>query len=165
MAHNLIASKRLELEDALTKVSGVQFFISSVTAVATNAKRASAGDEELLEDFYPAVAFFIVFRETDLCNDTKVYTLLHNEETDATVQPITTRANGNSNVMETASRQLFSVVKDHNSQPIMDMLKTSNDYCLASPIFNHRRVVCNDRKDKAVDEDIQPRPTPRRCLC
>jgi hypothetical protein len=61
MAQNLIASKRLELEDALTKVSGVQFFISSVTAVATNAKRASAEDEELLEDFYPAVAFFIVF--------------------------------------------------------------------------------------------------------
>ena len=160
MAQNLIASKRLELEDALTKVSGVQFFISSVTAVATNAKRASAEDEELLEDFYPAVAFFIVFRETDLCTATKIYTLLHNEETDATVQPIITRANGNSNVMETASRQLFSVVKDHNSQPIMDMLQTSNDYCLANC---QRTTSAEDSEENAHPSRCRPRyPT---CPC
>jgi hypothetical protein len=104
-----------------------------MTAVVTNAKRASTRDEEPLKDFYPAVAYFIVFRETDLCSETKIYTLLHNEETDTTVQPITTRANGNSNkVIETASRQLFAVVKDHNSKTDYRMLNISNDYCLAN---------------------------------
>ena len=71
IAQNLIASKRFELDDVLSKVSGVQFFISSVTELQHMPKESS-GNEAPLEDAYPATAYFIVFRETDLCSESKI---------------------------------------------------------------------------------------------
>ena len=130
-AKNLIASKRLTLDDNLGKVHGVQFFISSITATSSNAKAKQVGeDEATIEDVHPAVAYFIVYRETDSCNEKAIYTLLHNQDTDANIHGITTR--GNNSCMETAARKLFQVVKDHNNQMILEMVLASNNFCIAS---------------------------------
>ena len=38
IANNLICSKRLHLDDALSQLNGVQFYFSCITAVSSNAK-------------------------------------------------------------------------------------------------------------------------------
>ena len=129
MANNIIASKSLELDEILSKVNGIQFFFSIVTAVETNPKGRKENNSE--QDVYPAVAYFIVFRETDTCNENAIFTLFDNEDTHAKIQTITTRDNKGSNTeMKRASRHLFQVVKDRNNRGIVAMFNASNDYYL-----------------------------------
>ena len=124
----LLPAKGFGLDEILGKVNGIQFFFSSVTAVETNAKKPKENNNSE-PDVYPAIAYFIVFRETDTCNENAIFTLFHNEDTHATIQA--TRGNKDSNTqMEHASRQLFQVIKDHNNRGIIAMLNASNDYCL-----------------------------------
>ena len=130
-ARNLIASKRLSLDDSISQVCGVQFFLSSITATSTNAKKTRQGADEngTSDQVYPAVAYFVVYRETDTCNAQSIYTLLHNQDTEANVQPITTRA---STSMESVARQLFQVVKDHKNPMVLEMVQASNQFCVAN---------------------------------
>ena len=155
LARNEIASKRLHLDDILNKVYGLQFFISSVTAVSTNANE-SRGNEFHSSDetIYPAVAYFIVYRETETCNENAIFTLLHNQETEPKVTGITTRVNERTGgAMEKAARQLFQVVKDHNNQMVLEMLEQSNVYC-----FNNcRRTTSAEDSD---DEETLPNTVP-----
>ena len=105
--------------------------MSSITATSTNAKAKQVGDDDAtIEDVYPAVAYFIVYRETDSCNEKAIYTLLHNQDTDANIHATTTR--GNNSCMETTARKLFQVVKDHNNQMMLEMVLASNNFCIAS---------------------------------
>ena len=130
-ARNLIASKRLSLDDSISQVCGVQFFLSSITATSTNAKKTRQGADEngTSDQVYPAVAYFVVYREMDTCNVQSIYTLLPNQDIEANVQPITTRA---STSMESVAQQLFQVVKDHNNPMVLEMVQASNQFCVAN---------------------------------
>ena len=121
-ARNLIASKRLSLDNSISKVSVVQFFFSSITATSTNAKRIRQGADKngTSNQVYLVVAYFVVYRKTDMCNVQSIYTLLHNQDTKANVQPIRTRARTS---IESVAQQLFQVVKDHNNQIVLEMVQ------------------------------------------
>ena len=154
MAKNQIASKRLRLDDILSKLYGVQFFISCITAVCSNPKESNADQDANVEDrpIFPAVSYFIVFRQTETCNQNKIYQLLHNENMNAVIQGITSRVEkANDKKMEKYARQLFQVVKDHNNQFVTDMLNESNAYCLA-----------NCQESTSADENEGPSNTDQR---
>ena len=126
------------------------FFISSMTAVETNPKgpRHSSSHQSSPNIQYPAIAYFIVFRQTDRCDENKIFTLFHNEDTQVSIQAIATSAHKDpSQVMENASRQLFQVVKDHNNVRVMNMVNASNLYCL-------RNSALSESED--VDEPVHP---------
>ena len=153
MANNLICSKRVHLDDALSQLNGVQFYFSCVTAVSSNAKasQASGGPTTIT---YPGVAYFVAYRQTDNCNENQIFTLLHNMETEPAVQPIHTRGRADGNgCMDAACRELFQVVKDHNSDIVMNMVNASNHYCLAT----YLRTMSADESDGGVRENRQPR--------
>ena len=151
----LLPAKGFELDEILGKVNGIQFFFSSVTAVETNAKKPKENNNSE-PDVYPAIAYFVVFRETDTCNKNAIFTLFHNEDTHATIQ--TTRGNKDSNTqIEHASRQLFQVVKDHNNRGIIAMLNASNDYYL-------RNCDASTLKEQDHNTPVRNRP-PRYPTC
>lgn len=119
-------------------------------AVATNAKRVrkSSRDVEPLKDVYPAIVYFIVFRDTDSCSESKIYSLLRQRP------PYNNYHRGNANnVMETASWQLFTVAKYHNSQLIIDMINMSNKYCLSNC---ERMTSVEDSKDSVRASNSHP---------
>ena len=121
-----------------------------MTAVETNPKgpRHSASHQSSPNIQYPAIAYFIVVRQTDTCNENKIFTLFHNEDTQVSIQAIATRAHKDaSQVMENASRQLFQVVKDHNNVRVMNIVNASNLYCL-------RNSALSESED--VDEPVRP---------
>ena len=121
-----IASKRLSLDDVLSNISGIQFFISCVTCVTTNAKSS----EDCRGETYPAIAYFIVYRENDECNETTIFAKLHNEEVEPGITPIRVRVSSCQNRQtETAAKQLFQVIKDHNSEAVQELLDFSNACC------------------------------------
>ena len=153
MANNLICSKRLHLDDALSQLNGVQFYFSCITAVSSNAKASQASGAPTTIT-YPGVAYFVAYRQTDDCDDNQIFTLLHNMETEPAVQPIHTRgrADGDGR-MDAACRELFQVVKDHNSDLVMNMVNASNHYCLATC----SRTMSADESDGSVHENRQPR--------
>ena len=72
---------------------------------------------------------FIVFRQTDTCDENKIITLFHNEDTQASIQAMATRAHKDpGQVMENASRQLFQI-------------NASNLYCLRDSALSESEEV------------------------
>ena len=113
-------------------MSGVQFFFSCVTSVMCNAKSAKDDDNETSDthESYPAIAYFVVYKECATCNEKILFSTIHNEELDAEVTRIRVRTSSDSNnEMEKAAKRLFQVVKDHNNNTIQEMLHISNVYC------------------------------------
>lgn len=137
LATKQISSKRLELDEVLSKVNGVQFFLSCITALCSNEKKPKNTDSDKAvapggEKAYPAVAYFIAYRINETCNENALYAILHNQDTEPVVRPIVTRKKTSTNkAMEKAARQLFQVLKDHNNAWVIDMLEKSNAYCFA----------------------------------
>lgn len=131
LARFQIASKRLLLDDAVSSINGVQFFFSSITSVCSNAKSSGSQDGETnADETYPAVAYFIVFRQCEGFNENILFATLHNQDVEPEIKPIRVRTKAETNnEMETAARQLFQVVKDHNNATIQAMLEVSNVYC------------------------------------
>ena len=81
----------------------------------SNAKSTRGGENEsTLAESYPAIAYFVVFRECETCNGEILFSKVHNEELDAEISRIRVRKTAN-NEMETAARQLFQALKDHNN--------------------------------------------------
>ena len=105
LATKQICSKRLELDDLIASIEGVQFFVSCITAVTSNPK-TSGGDRSANSNegkVYPAIAFFIVYRESSMCNESTLFTELHKRDVDVTISSIATRSKGSaSNAMEKA---------------------------------------------------------------
>ena len=116
-----IASKRLRLHEVLSSAQGVQFYFS---CVMSNAKNARTSDGESTQS-YPDIAFFIVYKQSETCSNEILFSALHKEDMEPDITPIQVRCNQ----METAAKQLFNVVKDHNNPTIQDMLDVSNVYC------------------------------------
>ncbi|CAB3995433.1 sperm receptor for egg jelly-like [Paramuricea clavata] len=130
----------------LSNISGVQFFFSCITCVTSNARSA---EEDRTCETYPSIAYFVVYRENAACNGTTLFSALHNHDVEPEISPIRVRTkNVPDKQMETAARQLFQVVKDHNNEAIQEMLDVSNVYC-------YQNVVGSDEED-SEDEEIRP---------
>ena len=76
----------------LTSVA-FKFFFSCVTCVTTNAKSS----EDLRGKTYPAIAYFIVYRENDECNETTIFAKLHNEEVEVNITAIRVKVSSGQN--------------------------------------------------------------------
>ena len=100
----------------------------------SNAKSARGDENEsTLPESYPAIAYFVVFKECETCSGEILFSKVHNEDLDAEISPIRVRKTTTSNnEMEKAARQLFQAVKDHNNATIQEMLDVSNVYCYRS---------------------------------
>ena len=133
LATKQICSKRLELDDLIASIEGVQFFVSCITAVTSNPKTSGGETSGNSNEgkVYPAIAFFIVYRESSMCNETTLFRELHKRDVDVTISTIATRAKG-SNAMEKAARQLIQVVKDHKNEMVLQMCEESNNACYAT---------------------------------
>ena len=147
LARNQIASKRLRLHEVVSAIKGVQFYFPCVTCVMSNAKSTNRSNgERTRSDSYPAIALFMVFRPSDECTEESIFAALHNEDMEPDISTIRVRANVNSNNdIETAARQLFNVVKDHNNITIQEMLDVSNVYCYDN--------ACESSSDADDDEE------------
>ena len=98
----------------------------------SNTKSEIDDDNETsyMPESYPAIAYFVVYKECATCNKKILFSTIHNKELDAEVTWIWVRKSSDSNnEMETAAKQLFQVVKDHNNNTIQEMLQISNMYC------------------------------------
>ena len=143
LAQYQIASKRLELDDLLCKINGVQYFFSAISCVASNAR--SSSQVPRARQSYPAIAYFIVYRETQTCNENLLFAAMHNHDTEPEISPIRVRS---SNQIEKAAKQLFQVVKDHNNPTIQEMLDISNVYCY--------RNADGSSDDEDSEDEIHP---------
>ena len=86
------------MDEALSKLYGVQFFFSSVTGTKNNAKEKKTGKDKkqpsqqkttedkddpkedldkFFRNFYPGVAYFIAYTRTRECNPDTIFALLH----------------------------------------------------------------------------------------
>ena len=136
----------------MASVNGVQFFFSCITSVMSNPKtsRTNKNDTPTAES-YPAISYFVVYRESESCNENKLFSAIHNEDLEAEVTPIRVRKTPNSSSqMETAARQLFQVVKDHNNGTIQDMLNVSNIYCYR----NADETSSDDEESEDTEDEL-----------
>lgn len=151
LATNQIASKRLQLDEALSAIHGVQFFFSCVSSVCSNAKEAKRSNKTqeeppIEEKTYPAIGYFVVYRKTETCNENALFAALHNQDVEPKIRTIRTRARTSANrVMEKAARELFQVLKDHNNPRIEEMVNMSNTYCYDESVM----------KSSDEDDDMQ----------
>ena len=129
----------------LCKISGVQYFFSSISCVASNARSSQA---QRTGESYPAIAYFIVYREMVACNENLLFAAMHDHDMDAEISAIRVRS---VNQVEKAAKQLFQVVKDHNNPTIQEMLDISNVYC-----YRH----AEDSSDEDSDDEINPSRLP-----
>ena len=97
----------------------------------SNAKCATEEQEvKTTPESYPAISFFIVYKECESCSEDTLFAALHNEDMEPEITPIRVRGQQPTEAdLETAARQLFNVIKDHNNQSVQQMLDISNTYC------------------------------------
>ena len=71
LAKRLISSKKLHMDDSLSKIDGVHFLISSITGTLSNSKRKGEAPDvdTVCNNFYPGVAYFVAFSPSQLCNE------------------------------------------------------------------------------------------------
>ena len=112
MVKNLIANKRLRMDEALSKLYGVQFFISAITGTQNHAKKKKQqksedltsqekeeGDksqanqdlDDFFRDFNLGVAYFIAYTRTTECNPDSIFALLHYLDNDVELKTIDSR--------------------------------------------------------------------------
>ena len=155
LARHQIASKRLRLDDVLSTTQGMQFYFSCIMSVMCNAKSSQTVESQSFSsrESYPAVAFFIAYKNCDTFNEAALFSALHNEDMEPDITAIRVRpqmplnAASSNREMETATRQLFNVVKDHNNAMVQEMLDVSNVYC-----FRHAQE--SSSSDSCDEEEI-----------
>ena len=104
-------------------------------------------------DTYPCISFFIVFEPNERCNDKTFFAVLHNEDVEPEVTPINMRTRGKQD-WETAARQLFQTVKNHNSPTMQEMVNVSNTYC-----YRNAPASLSDADEKGEHEYDEFHPT------
>ena len=74
MVENVIANKRLRMDEALSNLFGIQFFFSSITGTRNKSKKKTnleendapqcpeEDEEEKLRSFYSGVSYFISYK-------------------------------------------------------------------------------------------------------
>ena len=190
MVENLIANKRLRMDEALSKLYGVQFFFSSVTGTKNNAKEKKTGTDkrqpsqekttedkddpkedldELFRNFYPGVAYFIAYTRTRECNPDTIFALLHHLDNDVEVKTIDSRIKGGEEediATEKIARELFQVVKDHDNYAVKSLVEDSNRFCYGSKLAEMLDGWSKEEVHTAFGR-VEPRPptTGRRQFC
>lgn len=149
-----IASKRLLLNDVIEAIEGVVFFFSCISGVCSNANRKrDPNSRPRNSDTYPCVSFFIVFEPNERCNDETIFAALHNEDVEPEITRINVRNRGKQD-LETAAKQLFQTVKDHNNPTMQEMVDVSNSYC-----YRNAPVSSSNTDDEDEEEDDEFHPT------
>jgi uncharacterized protein (UPF0128 family) len=120
LARDSISSKRIKFDELLHNILGVRFFIPAITAL-----EASRGDDD--DSIFPAVAYFIVYSHSDLCNGDTLLNAIQNEDRQANVVPINLRR---------CDRLLFNVVKDHSNDYVNAMVAASNRSGIQRQLIN-----------------------------
>ena len=130
LARLQIASKRLLLNDAIASIEGVMFYFSCISSVCSNpnTSKGQRSNANVGETSYPCVSFFIVYQPNEKCDDDTFFAALHNQDVEPEIRPIRVR-NGGNHDMESAARQLFQTVKDHDNGSMQQMVDASNQYC------------------------------------
>ena len=149
-----ISSKRLHMDDSLSKIDGVHFFISSITGTLSNSKRkGEAPDVDTVgNNFYPGVAYFIAFSPRELCNEQVIMKTLHYQDTEEKIKTIQTRAvkcdEKPEDIFSIMEKGVFQVIKDHNNGAVQKMVKESNQFCAAK----HIAEIVKDMTQKEVED-------------
>ena len=91
--------------------------------VTTDPKNKTANN-----DTYPCVAFFIMYESSEKCNEETFFVVLHNQDVELEITSTKVRNHGKPD-LETAARQLFQTVKDHNNATVQEMVDLSKTYC------------------------------------
>ena len=102
---------------------------TSETEKSSQSSSHADSSEAVLEepDFYPAIAYFVAFSESEDCNANKIFQVLHESETIAQVRQIASSSKKpNTNQI---ANDLFNVLKDHNNPAIENIVKKSNEFC------------------------------------
>ena len=163
LARMQITSKRLLLQDAISSIDGVLFFFSCISSVRSNANTKRGKNERRAanaqDDTYPCISFFIAYERSDRCNDETFFAALHNQDVEPEINPIRVRKGAHSD-METAARQLFQTVKDHNNESIQDMVDISNTYC-----YRNAAGSSDSDSEDEEDEDFYPVHFPTANCC
>ena len=95
----------------------------SETEISNQSLSYADSSEAVLEelDFYPAIAYFVAFTESEDCNANKISQVFHESETIAQVWQIASRSKKpNTNHV---ANHLFNVLKDHNNPVIENIVK------------------------------------------
>ena len=93
-AQKLIVNTRSVLDEVISGISGIQFFISSVTGTTTNTNKTTS--------VRPGIAYFIVFRRNSEANESAIFKYLHDSGMEATVTEIRSKnsKDGNYSVLQ-----------------------------------------------------------------
>ena len=104
----------------------------------------------LLNDVIQAiegVVFFFSCISGVCCNDETIFAALHNEDVEPEITQINVRNRGKQD-LETAAKQLFQTVKDHNNPTMQEMVDVSNSYC-----YHNAPASSSDTEDEDEDEE------------
>jgi hypothetical protein len=126
LARRTISTKRLRLDELLHNIPGVRFFFSAITAI-------EAAREDNDDAIFPAVAYFIVYSQSDVCNQETIFRTFHDEDTEADVLPIKARQRGDGDDL---AFRLFNVVKDHSNGYVNAMVAASNRSGIQRQLMN-----------------------------
>ena len=102
---------------------------TSETEKSSQSSSHADSSEAVLEepDFYPALAYFVAFTESEYWNANKIFQVLHESETIAHVRQIASRSKKpNTNQI---ANDLCNVLKDHNNPAIENIVKKSKEFC------------------------------------
>ena len=142
------------MDDSLSKIDGVHFFISSITGTLSNSKRKGKDPDvdTVCNNFYPGVAYFIAFSPSQLCNEQVITKTLHDQDTKAEIKTIQTRAmkcdEKPEDILSIMEKGVFQVIKDHNNGAVQKMVKEFNQFYAAK----HIAEIVKDMTKKEVED-------------
>jgi hypothetical protein len=142
----------LLLNDVIEAIDGVVFFFSSISGVCSNPNVSTDPNKTANNDTYPCVAFFIVYESSEKCNEETFFAALHNQDVEPEITPIKVRNRGKPD-LETAARQLFQTLKDHNNATVQEMVDMSNTYCYQNAPASSSET---EDEDKEENEEFVP---------
>ena len=120
----------------------MEYFLSCVTVMKSNTKPSTVQASQT--ESFPGVAYFLVYRASEACNENEIFALLHNADMEPTITKIRTT---------TAASSVFQVLKDHANEAVQSLVSTSNSYCFD-------RAAAELNREETVVEPTNPRSYP-----
>ena len=120
----------------------MEYFLSCVTVMKSNTKSSTVQASQT--ESFPGVAYFLVYRASEACNENKIFALLHNADMEPTITKIRTT---------TAASSVFQVLKVHANEAVQSLVSTSNSYCFD-------RAAAELNREETVVEPTNPRSYP-----
>ena len=88
--------------------------------------------DDMLHNFFPGISYFIAFTPSESCDPESLFIFLRFQNTEAEISYIKTRVKYDSEEKENTerlSRDLFSVLKDHDNEAVQHFAKLSCQFC------------------------------------